>query len=91
MKEVNFKDNTIHLKVHSEEGVSYKIQFIGAENNSFNSKVLETVDGTEAKFKIHEDLLFVRAKVISDKAKKNPYQEGDVEVAWIQPFLPGKN
>jgi hypothetical protein len=32
--------------------------------------------------------LYVRAKVISSKPHVNPFQKGDVEVAWTQPLLP---
>lgn len=32
--------------------------------------------------------LYVRAQVISSKPHPNPYQKGDVEVAWTQPFVP---
>jgi hypothetical protein len=32
--------------------------------------------------------LYVRAKIISTKAHPNPYQKGDVEVAWTQPLIP---
>jgi hypothetical protein len=32
--------------------------------------------------------LYVRAKVISSKPHPNPYQKGDVEVAWTQPLTP---
>ena len=32
--------------------------------------------------------LYVRAKVISSKPHPNPYEKGDVEVAWTQPVLP---
>jgi hypothetical protein len=31
---------------------------------------------------------YVRAKVISTKIHPNPFQNGDVEVAWSQPFVP---
>lgn len=32
--------------------------------------------------------LYVRAKVTSSKPHPNPYQKGDTEVAWTQPFQP---
>jgi hypothetical protein len=31
---------------------------------------------------------YVRAKVISSKPHPNPFQKGDVEVAWTQPVVP---
>jgi hypothetical protein len=45
------------------------------------------MQGTEAEFPVDEDLMFVRAKVISDRLKPNPFQEGDYEVAWTQPVV----
>ena len=32
--------------------------------------------------------LYVRARVTSSKPHPNPYQKGDVETAWTQPFVP---
>jgi len=88
LDEVSFKDNLLSVKVRPEEGVDYQIEFIGAHRDKMKSEVLKTVKGAAAEFEVPEDYLFVRAKVISSKLKENPYKEGDVEVAWIQPVVP---
>jgi hypothetical protein len=36
------------------------------------------------------DEWYVRARVVSNKAKENPFAEGDVEMAWTQPVLVGR-
>ncbi len=52
-------------------------------------EVLLEVEGAEASYEFAGDELYVRAKIISDKTHPNPFAEGDVEVAWVQPVLPG--
>ncbi len=51
-------------------------------------KVLATVAGAEAEYPFTGAELYVRAKVTSTKPHPNPYQKGDVEVAWTQPVIP---
>ena len=51
-------------------------------------KVVAEVDGAEPRYKFAGTELYVRAKVTSSKAHPNPYQKGDVEVAWTQPVVP---
>ncbi len=50
--------------------------------------VLAEVKGTSASYQLEGDELYVRAKVVSTKAKPNPFIEGEVEAAWTQPLLP---
>lgn len=88
LDDIKIENDEIKISIKAEEGVHYKTQFIGVYKNSLKSQVLATQEGSSVKFEIPEGLLFLRAKIISDKPKKNPYQEGDVEVAWIQPFIP---
>jgi len=52
--------------------------------------VLAVVRGPIAAYRMRGDELYVRAKVISSKPKVNGYREGEVEVAWTQPFLPDR-
>lgn len=85
---VNFEKNTLSVDIKEEEGIKYKIQFIGAWKNNSRSEVLKTVYATKAEFELPEGFLFIRAKITSNKPKENPYQEGDLEMAWTQPFLP---
>ena len=89
LEKVTFKNNTLSIKIKAEETVTYKIQFIAAHKSKSRSEVLKTITATKAEFALPKDYLFVRAKITSSKPKKNPYKEGDFEVAWTQPFLPG--
>jgi hypothetical protein len=51
-------------------------------------KVVAEVEGTTPSYRLTGQELYVRAKVISSRAHPNPYQAGDVEVAWTQPIQP---
>ncbi len=53
-------------------------------------EVLAVVEGTNPVYEIAGDELYVRAKIISDRPKENPYSPDEKwEVAWTQPVLPG--
>lgn len=51
--------------------------------------VLAEVKGNLATYALKGDEIYVRAKVISSKAKENPYATGDFETAWVQPLVTG--
>jgi hypothetical protein len=51
--------------------------------------VLVEVPGLQSQYTFRGDEIYVRAKVISSKAKRNPYAAGELEVAWTQPIIPG--
>ena len=85
LKEVIFEENKLLLEVRPEQNVNYKIQFIGVKEGNTSSEILKEVENIKADYKLPDDILFVRAKIISDKLKKNPYKKGDTEVAWTQP------
>jgi hypothetical protein len=51
-------------------------------------KVVAETDSLEPSYKLTGKELYVRAKVISTKLHPNPYQKGDVEIAWTQPSMP---
>jgi len=51
-------------------------------------KVIAEVEGLEATYRFTGEELYVRAKVISSKPHPNPYQKGDLELAWVQPLVP---
>ncbi|MGF1670196.1 MAG: PHP domain-containing protein [Balneolaceae bacterium] len=53
-------------------------------------RVLQESKGTEAIYRFQGDELYVRAKIISSKLKKNYFMEGEVEKAWLQPLIPGQ-
>jgi len=51
-------------------------------------RVLSEQKGVEAAYAFQGDELYVRATVISSKAKANPYRKNETEAAWIQPVTP---
>ena len=55
-------------------------------------QVLFETDENAAVYKFTGDELYVRAKIISDRKHPNPFAEGDLETAWIQPVtvFPGR-
>ncbi len=50
-------------------------------------EVFAKVNGTSPSYTFKGDEIYVRAKVVSTKQMKNPYREGEVECAWIQPVV----
>ncbi len=82
---VEFENNELKIEVAAEEGVSYKIEFIGVLRNEVEAHVLNAVDGAEGSFVVTDEYLFVRAKITSSKLQTNPFYDGDFEVAWTQP------
>ena len=84
---VSREGNTLKIGVAAQEGVAYNIQFVGIKKGEEMTSVLLEKQGTEAAFELTPDLLFVRARVVSDKYKENPFQEGDFETAWTQPVV----
>jgi hypothetical protein len=86
LKELEQEENEIELEIQAEAGVSYTIGFIGVRKGSNKSEVFEMVSGTEASFKMTDEMLFVRARISSSKIKENPFQAGDFEMAWTQPI-----
>lgn len=89
VKSIDFEGETLSLKIKPEAGVSYKIQFFGTKTNrpDESGALLAEFKGKKASYKLGEDDMYVRAKVISSKLKENPYQVGDFETAWIQPVI----
>ncbi len=51
-------------------------------------KVVAESEDLRPRYKLTGKELYVRAKVTSSKPHPNPYQKGDIEVAWTQPFVP---
>ena len=53
-------------------------------------ETLAEVAGPNPSYRFQGDEMYVRAKVISTKLKKNPYREGELEAAWVQPVVPAR-
>lgn len=86
LENIQFENNTLSLNIKAEEGVTYTTEFITAHKEDTRAEPVKTVEGIQASFTLPKDHLFVRAKITSSKLKENPYMEGDVEVAWTQPY-----
>ena len=56
--------------------------------NADVGKVVAESDSLEPSYRLTGKELYVRAKVTSTKPHPNPFQKGDVEVAWTQPATP---
>ena len=88
LEDIHFKNNTLRIRVEKETGVKYRIQFIGYHRGENQPDILQETEGPRARFTLTEDVLFVRAKVVSSKLKENATSEGEYEVAWGQPVFP---
>ena len=86
LEEIEFQKSYLSIKVKPEAGVTYSIQFIGANKGEEKASILKVVNSTEAKFKIKKRYAYVRANIISSKYQENPFKEGDFEKAWVQPI-----
>lgn len=89
LEELNFHELRLNLSVKPQQGVKYIIQFWGAVKtkgvNQQGGKLLKEIAGPMASYKLRKKDLYVRAKIVSDKKKENPYADGEVETAWTQP------
>lgn len=85
LEKLNSGSKKIFLRIKKEDGISYRIQFIGARRGSNKAEILKEIKNTKATYRITKKDLFVRAKIISSKPKANPFRWGDVETAWTQP------
>jgi hypothetical protein len=54
-------------------------------------ELLAEIEGVSPTYRFQGDEIYVRAKVISTRIKKNPYREGEVECAWVQPVVPPRS
>lgn len=86
---IDFDGETLSVNVETEEDVTYTIQFFGTKksNPTKSGVLLKEEQGQISTYALKEDDMYVRAKIISSKLKENPYQIGDMEVAWTQPVL----
>ncbi len=75
----------IRIRIKPDKGVFYKIQFIGVKRDGDKAVLLKEVEGTKGTYRLSDKEWFVRAKITSSRIKGNPYQPGDMEMAWTQP------
>ncbi|MCX6217173.1 histidinol-phosphatase [Spirosoma sp.] len=86
LKQLPQAGSKLVVRVKTEPDVTYRIQFFGVRKGSIQAELLRDVADTAATYALTDDLLLLRAKVISSKPKYNPFMPGDVETAWTQPI-----
>ena len=85
-------EDVFTVRIAAEPGVTYTTRFIGARRTDEGvgpvGEVLFETSDNPAVYPFAGDEVYVRAKVVSSKPHPNPYREGDVETAWLQPVSP---
>lgn len=92
LQDVQARKGVLSVKVETKPNTHYTIQFWGSRKTGGSDTerervLLKEIKGTQARFKLTRQDLYVRAKIISDTPQNNPFQEGDVETAWTQPLV----
>jgi len=85
LKDLIIDKSKIAVEVMQEEGVIYKIEFVGCKKGKDVPEVLMSINGAKASFELTDDLLFVRCKITSSKLQENPIENILYETAWTQP------
>jgi histidinol phosphatase-like PHP family hydrolase len=50
-------------------------------------EVLYETKDLESSYSFKGDEMYVRARIVSDRLQPNPHEDGDYEMAWVQPVL----
>lgn len=85
LTKVEYNNNELVVDIKPEAGIKYTIEFLGATKGESTTRTLSVINGTEGRFTVSNKYWFVRARVSTNKAKVNPFQDGDFEMAWTQP------
>ncbi|MBN8821841.1 MULTISPECIES: histidinol-phosphatase [unclassified Spirosoma] len=86
LKQLPQVGNSLVVRVSPEKDVTYRIQFFGIRKGSQQAELLKELADSAATYTLTDDLILLRAKIISSKPKYNPFMPGDVETAWTQPI-----
>ncbi len=85
-------DGRLWLQIVPQPDVTYTTEFIGTRyvdgSPTTNGQLLATSQDLRPSYRMTGDELYVRARVISSRLHPNPFAEGDLETAWVQP-VPG--
>lgn len=87
LKTLTFNNNELVIEVDGEPGIDYTISFIGSNKGQSSSEEFASKQGAKANFKLTDDMLYVRCKVVSSKLQDNPVEEMVYEMAWTQPVV----
>ncbi|MBT8484451.1 MAG: histidinol-phosphatase [Phycisphaerae bacterium] len=91
LESVRTDDRTLQVAVAAEPGVTYTTEFIGTRLRDDApvevGAVLLRSTGARVAYRMDDDVLYVRARVVASRLHPNPFAEGDRETAWVQPVL----
>lgn len=84
LAELKHSRKKVDIEVVEEPGVTYTIQFFGTSGGEIG-KLLQETTGPRASYRYTGEEMYVRARIVSDKAMSNPIKEARFEMAWTQP------
>lgn len=76
----------IRLEIVPEEGIEYRIEFLGAGPDDKATTIRQESLGASATYAFGKNDRMVRVRITSSKDKSNPFSPGDKEMAWTQPI-----
>jgi hypothetical protein len=69
------------------DGDGNEIRGVTAVYDESIGRVLFETTANPAVYSLKGNEMYVRAKIVSNAKQKNPFQEGDLEMAWTQPYV----
>ena len=63
-------------------------EFVGVKKGSGKSEILKEASTRIVEYEFTGEEMFVRARIMSNKLKLDPFQVGEYESAWTQPVIP---
>ena len=91
IKKINSNSNSLSLSINPKQGVTYRTDFLGSRLVNGEvvevGEVLASTNDLKPMYKMKGDELYVRARITSSRLHPNPFAEGDMEMAWVQPVL----
>ncbi|MFT7678368.1 MAG: hypothetical protein ACI8QC_002358 [Planctomycetota bacterium] len=81
-------DGRYSVDVVARDGVETSVQFYGAREGGEAGELLYETSNNPAVYEYKAGDLFVRAKVVSDRAKDDGAWADETEAAWLQPVKP---
>lgn len=95
LEQVEASAGRLDISIRAEPGVVYTTEFLGTRRGDDGTgkigEVLAVDSGARAVYELEGDEIYVRARITSSKPKVNGYRAGEMERAWIQPVVGGKD
>lgn len=91
LKKIKSNNKSISLQIIPEEGVTYRTDFIGSRLANGEvvevGEILASSSDLKPKYNMQGDELYVRTRITSSLKHPNPFAEGDMQMAWVQPVI----